>query len=319
MREEDLRLMRLLDELHLKYPFMGSRRLKDELAKLGHPINRKRVQRLMRAMGLQTLYPNKRTRNPNQAHRRFPYLLKGLTINRPNRVWASDVTYVAMARGFLYLVAIIDWASRAVLSWRLSNTLDADFCVEALQEAIARLGKPELFNTDQGAQFTGEDFRGVLQHHGIRINMDGKGRWVDNVFVERLWRSLKYEEVYLTAYETPKEARTSLANYFHFYNHERRHQTLGQTPRKRLYPNNGRGRLMSYTADTTTLVLGFIVQGMGSASISVVNAKDPWCVRGMAQGVFGPPNICILAILVLDSTFSLPGTAHQDYVASICA
>jgi putative transposase len=228
--EEDLSLMRRLDELHLKYPFLGSRRLKDELRKLGVSVNRKRVQRLMRLMGLEALYPRKRLSDPAKAHRRFPYLLKGLAIDRPNQAWATDVTYIPMARGFLYLVAILDWASRAVLSWRLSNTMDADFCVEALQEAIARFGKPEIFNTDQGAQFTGETFLGVLESHQIRISMDGKGRWVDNVFVERLWRSVKYEEVYLKAYETVNEARTSLAKYFHFYNHERRHQTLGQTP-----------------------------------------------------------------------------------------
>lgn len=228
--EKDLQLMRLLDELHLKYPFMGSRRLRDELKKRGHVINRKRVQRLMRVMGLEALYPRKRTSDPNKAHRRFPYLLKGLAIERPNHVWATDVTYVPMARGFLYLVAIMDWASRAVLAWRLSNTFDADFCVEALEEAIARFGRPEIFNTDQGAQFTCEAFLNVLERNDIRISMDGKGRWLDNVFVERLWRSVKYEEIYLKAYDTVAEAREGLANYFRFYNHERRHQTLGQTP-----------------------------------------------------------------------------------------
>lgn len=222
--------MRALDELHLTYPFMGSRRLKDELGKLGHAVNRKRVQRLMRLMGLEALYPRPRTSAPGKAHRRFPYLLSGLAIRRPNQVWATDITYIPMARGFLYLVAIVDWASRAVLAWRLSNTLEADSCVEALEEAIARFGKPEIFNTDQGAQFTAEAFLEVLERHEIRISMDGKGRWVDNVFVEPLWRSVKYEEVYLKAYETVAEARTSLANYFHFYNHERRHKALGQTP-----------------------------------------------------------------------------------------
>lgn len=227
---EDLRFMHLLDELHLKYPFMGSRRLRDELKAAGHDINRKRVQRLMRLMGLEALYPKKRTSTPASSHRRFPYLLKGLDITRANQVWAADVTYVPMARGFLYLVAIIDWASRAVLAWRLSNTLDADFCAEALEEAIARFGKPEIFNTDQGAQFTAEAFLNVLEMNHIRISMDGKGRWLDNVFVERLWRSVKYEDIYLKAYETPKEVRTGLANYFRFYNHQRRHQTLGTTP-----------------------------------------------------------------------------------------
>ncbi|OGI60287.1 MAG: integrase [Candidatus Muproteobacteria bacterium RIFCSPHIGHO2_01_FULL_61_200] len=229
--DEDLRLMRLLDELHLKYPFMGSRRLRDELKKLGVIANRKRVQRLMRLMGLEALYPRKRTSVPNKAHRVFPYLLRDLLIDRPNQVWATDITYIPMQRGFLYLVAIIDWASRAVLSWRLSTTMEVDFCVEALEEAIARYGVPEIFNTDQGAQFTSEAFLGVLERNQIRISMDGKGRWRDNVFVERLWRSVKYEEVYLKAYETVHEARSSLAKYFDFYNHERGHQSLNrQTP-----------------------------------------------------------------------------------------
>lgn len=226
--DEDLALMRRLDELHLKYPFMGSRRLRDELAKLGQRANRKRVQRLMPIMGIEALYPKKRTSVPHRAHRVFPYLLKGLTIDRANQAWAADITYIPMRRGFLYLVAIIDWASRAVLSWRLCNTMDAAFCVEALEEAIRRHGIPEIFNTDQGAQFTGEDFLGVLEQHKIRISMDGKGRWRDNVFVERLWRSVKYEEVYLKAYESVHEARTSLANYFYFYNHERGHQSLAK-------------------------------------------------------------------------------------------
>jgi len=229
--EADLVLMRVLDERHLKYPFMGSRRLRDELGKLGYTVNRKRIQRLMRLMGLEALYPRKRTSIPNKAHRVFPYLLRGLAIDRPNQVWATDITYIPMARGFLYLVAIVDWASRAVLSWRLSNTLEADFCVEALNEAIERFGVPEIFNTDQGAQFTSESFLTVLEQHQIRISMDGQGRWRDNVFVERLWRSVKYEEVYLKAYETVHEARTGLAKYFDFYNHERGHQSLKrQTP-----------------------------------------------------------------------------------------
>lgn len=229
--EEDLALMRTLDELHTRYPFMGSRRLVDECEKLGIFINRKRVQRLMRLMGLETLYPKPRTSLPGKAHRVFPYLLRDLTIEKPNHVWAADITYIPMRRGFLYLVAIVDWASRAVLSWRLSTTMEADFCVEALTEAIERHGKPEIFNTDQGVQFTSEAFLTVLEQHHIRISMDGKGRWRDNVFVERLWRSVKYEEVYLKAYETVPEARSALAKYFDFYNHERRHQSLNrQTP-----------------------------------------------------------------------------------------
>jgi putative transposase len=224
--EADLALMRLLDELHLKYPFMGSRRLRDALKKLGPTVNRKRIQRLMRLMGLEALYPRRRTSVPDKEHRVFPYLLRDLTIERPNEVWAADITYIPMRRGFLYLVAIVDWASRAVLSWRLSTTLEADFCVEALEEAIERFGTPAIFNTDQGAQFTSESFLSVLERHKIRISMDGKGRWRDNVFVERLWRSVKYEEVYLKAYDTVHGARTSLANYFDFYNHERGHQSL---------------------------------------------------------------------------------------------
>jgi putative transposase len=182
----------------------------------------------MRHMGIVALYPKRNTSRRNQAHRVYPYLLKDLTIDRPNQVWATDVTYIPMAKGFLYLVAIIDWYSRKVLSWRLSNTLDAEFCVEALEEALSRHGQPEIFNTDQGSQFTSEAFTGVLQDRGIRISMDGKGRWVDNVFVERLWRSLKYEEVYLRAYESVANAKGCIDRYFRFYNSERRHQSLAR-------------------------------------------------------------------------------------------
>ena len=228
---EDLMVMRRIDALHLRYPFMGSRRLRDELGKLGYAVNRKRVQRLMRLMGLEALYPRKRTSVPNKAHRLFPYRLRHLAIDHPNQVWAADITYIPMARGFLYLVAVVDWYSRSVLAWRLSNSMEADFCVEALEEAMVRYGKPEIFNTDQGAQFTSEAFLTVLERNQIRISMDGRGRWMDNVFVERLWRSVKYEEVYLKAYESVAEARGSLAKYFAFYNHERGHQSLNrQTP-----------------------------------------------------------------------------------------
>ena len=204
----------------------GSRRLRDELEKQGHLVNRKRIQRLMRLMGLETLYPKRRTSIPGKAHRIFPYLLKGLTIERPGQVWCTDLTYIPMRRGLCYLVAILDWASRAVLAWRLSTTMETDFCVDALTEAIERFGTPEIFNTDQGAQFTSEAFLTVLEQKHIRISMDGKGRWVDNVFIERLWRSVKFEEVYLKAYETVHEARASLAKYFDFYNHERVHRSF---------------------------------------------------------------------------------------------
>ena len=224
--EEDLRLMRLLDEGHLKHPFYGSRRLRDWLEDQGEIVNRKRVRRLMQRMGMQILYPKRKTSKPGQGHKIYPYLLKGLEINRANQAWATDITYIPMAKGFLYLVAIIDWYSRKVLSWHLSNTMDSHFCVEALEAALNHHGRPEIFNTDQGAQFTSEAFIGVLKNHGIAISMDGKGRWVDNVFVERLWRSLKYEEVYLKAYDNPAQARKGIGDYFRFFNQERRHQSL---------------------------------------------------------------------------------------------
>jgi len=226
--DDDLRVMRLIDEIHLRLPFYGSRRVVDELETLGEPVNRKRVQRLMRLMGLQALYPRARTSRPGKGHKVYPYLLRGLDIQRPNQVWASDISYIPMAKGFMYLVAIIDWHSRRVLSWRLSNTLDADFCVEALEEALQRYGTPEIFNTDQGAQFTSEAFTGVLSDRNVAISMDGKGRWLDNVFVERLWRSVKYEDIYLHAYETPAALRAGLTRYFDFYNTRRRHRALGR-------------------------------------------------------------------------------------------
>jgi putative transposase len=225
--DDDLELMRLIDEIHLELPFYGSRRLADELEDWAHgPVNRKRVQRLMRQMGLAALYPKRRTSSPGEGHKVYPYLLRGLTIERPNQVWAADICYVPMAKGFMYLVAIMDWHSRRVLSWRLSNTLDSAFCVEALEEALSRHGTPEIFNTDQGAQFTSEAFTRVLKAHDVAISMDGRGRWLDNVFVERLWRSVKYEDIYLRAYETPAALRTGLTRYFDFYNRRRRHAAL---------------------------------------------------------------------------------------------
>ena len=226
--EDDLAMMRLMDECHLQHPYYGSRRIRDWLEDRGHRVNRKRVQRLMRKMGLTALYPKRNLSRRNQAHRVYPYLLKGLSIDRANQVWAADVTYIPMSKGFVYLVAIIDWYSRKVLSWRVSNTMDADFCVEALEEALDRYGNPDIFNTDQGSQFTSEDFTKVLRERGTQISMDGKGRWVDNVFVERLWRSLKYEEVYLKAYDSVAQSRASIERYLTFFNTERRHQSLGR-------------------------------------------------------------------------------------------
>lgn len=229
--DQDLESMALIDRCHLKYPFYGSRRIRGWLADEGHQVNRKRVQRLMRTMGIAALYPKRNLSLANQAHKVYPYLLRNLTIDRPNHVWATDITFIPMARGFVYLVAIMDWYSRKVLSWRVSNTMDTRFCVEALEEAIETYGCPEIFNTDQGSQFSSADFTGVLKDHHIQISMDGKGRLVDNVFVERLWRSVKYEEVYLKAYDDVRSAKRSLAEYFRFYNSERRHQSLDdQTP-----------------------------------------------------------------------------------------
>lgn len=228
--EEDLKLMRRIDEMHMKRPFYGSRRIRDWLYEEGDDINRKHVQRLMRQMGIAALYPKKNTSKPGKGHKIYPYLLKGLEINRPNQVWCSDISYIPMAKGFVYLTVIMDWYSRKVLSWRLSNTMDSDFCVDALESALERHGAPEIFNTDQGAQYTSEAFTGTLKANDIKISMDGKGRWVDNVFVERLWRSVKYEEVYLKAYESMTDARSGLGQYLAFYNAERKHQTLGMTP-----------------------------------------------------------------------------------------
>jgi len=222
----DLELMRCIDELHLKYPFMGSRSIRDQLQGMGHRVGREHVSTLMKTMGIAALYRKPRLSKPHPEHKVYPYLLSGVEITRANRVWASDLTYIPMARGFCYLVVIMDWASRKVLAWRLSNTLDASFCTEALEEAIRNFGTPDIFNTDQGSQFTSDAFIGVLRSHGIAISMDGKGRWVDNVFVERLWRSVKYEDVYLKAYSSLGDARQGLREYFEFYNSQRRHQSL---------------------------------------------------------------------------------------------
>jgi putative transposase len=224
---EELELMRRIDELHLKHPFYGSRRIARELRGQGLQANRKRIQRLMRVMGLEAIAPKPRTSKPEPEHAIYPYLLRGLLIDRPNKVWASDITYVPLARGFGYLVAIMDWYSRRVLSWKLSNTLDSSFCVAALNEALLRFGQPEIFNTDQGAQFTAEAFTRVLLARGVKISMDGKGRCIDNVFVERLWRSLKYEEVYLNDYDDLVQARAGIGRYLEFYNYQRPHQALG--------------------------------------------------------------------------------------------
>jgi len=218
--------MRRIDEVHLDRPFYGSRRMTFELNETGHGINRKHVQRLMRVMDIVALVPRPGTSRPAPGHKIYPYLLRGVAITEPNHVWASDITYIPMARGFLYLVAIIDWASRAVLAWRLSNTMDTSFCIAALDEALARHGKPRIFNTDQGSQFTSQAFTGRLAAAGVAISMDGRGRFMDNIFIERLWRSIKYEEVHLKAYADGREARAGIGAWMTFYNHRRPHQAL---------------------------------------------------------------------------------------------
>lgn len=227
----NLELMRLIDAQFLEAPWYGSRQMARHLRREGYAVGRKRVRRLMGKMGLAPIYPRPRTSKPHPEHRVFPYLLRGLAIDRPNQVWCADITYLPMRRGFLYLVAVMDWATRKVLSWRVSNTLDAEFCLEALEEAMARFGTPEIFNTDQGSQFTSPRFTGLLQRAGVRVSMDGRGRWMDNVFVERLWRSLKYECVYLHAFETGSELRTGLTKWIGYYNAGRPHSALaGRTP-----------------------------------------------------------------------------------------
>jgi putative transposase len=229
--DADLAIMRRLDRLHLEFPFAGSRMLKGLLAAEGCKIGRRHVKTLMRRMGIEALYRRPRTTKPEPGHKIYPYLLRGIEITRPNQVWAMDITYIPMERGFVYLAAVLDWFSRRVLSWRVSITMEAAFCVETLEDALARHGKPEIFNTDQGSQFTGAAFTGVLIENGIGISMDGKGAWRDNVFVERLWRSVKYEEVYLKAYDTASEARASIGRYLDFYNRRRPHSSLdGTTP-----------------------------------------------------------------------------------------
>ena len=231
---EELFLMRLIDEEYTRLPFYGSRRMKAQLCGIGYPIGRERVQRLMRLMGLEAIFPGPNTSRRAREHKIYPYLLKGLGITRPNQVWSTDITYIRLAGGFLYLVAVIDWFSRYVLSWQLSNSLDTSFCVEALEDAF-RFRKPDIFNSDQGTQFTSEDFTSLLPGKEVAISMDSTGRALDNIFVERLWRSVKYEEVYLNDYQTVLDACQGLGRHFEFYNGERYHQSLGYKTPKTIY------------------------------------------------------------------------------------
>jgi len=257
--DDDLMLMKLIDRQYLATPFYGARKIAVELKKQkGLSVNRKRVRRLMQRMGIRAVYRRPRTTKPAPGHKIYPYLLRDMKITRPNQVWAADITYIPMARGFLYLVTIIDWYSRYVISWRLSNTLDTDFCIAALEEALGK-GKPEIFNTDQGSQFTSEAFTGLLKEHGVRISMDGKGSYNDNLFIERLWRTVKYEEVYLKAYEDGREARVSLGEYFHFYNTTRPHQSLGYLTPGEVYGNaveNGCNNMVESLVANTVGIAG---------------------------------------------------------------
>ncbi len=232
--EENLKLMRLLDEQYTRAPFYGSRKMTEWLRTKGVEVNRKRVSRLMKAMGIEAVYPKPKLSQPGEGHKIYPYLLGGVEVNRVNQVWSTDITYIRMAQGFVYLVAVMDWFSRYVLSWSLSLTMEVDFCVEALQRALRR-GRPEIFNSDQGSQFTSEKFTGELHAREIAISMDGRGRCMDNIFIERLWRSLKYEEVYLKDYASVMEARTDIERYLRFYNHERLHQSLDYRTPAALY------------------------------------------------------------------------------------
>jgi putative transposase len=226
LNAKDMELMRQIDEIHLLYPFYGSRKIRDELWDKGHDTGRDKVRRLMRRMGIEALYIKPRLSSSHPGHMKYPYLLRGLEITRTNHVWAADITYIPMSRGFCYLVAIMDWASRMVLSWRLSNTLDSAFCTDALEEAIEKYGCPDIFNTDQGSQFTTEAFTNILRSNSIGISMDGKGRWRDNVFIERLWKSVKYEDIYLKAYASMAKVKNGLASYFKFYNEKRWHNNF---------------------------------------------------------------------------------------------
>jgi putative transposase len=235
----NLEVMRLIDAQFLETPWYGSRQMARYLRRAGYEVGRKRVRRLMALMGLAPIYQRPRTTVPHPEHRIYPYLLRDLTIDRPNQVWCADISYIPMRRGFLYLVAIMDWFTRKVLAWRLSNTMDVEFCIEALEGALARFGRPEIFNTDQGSQFTSPRFTGILQAAGIRVSMDGRGRWLDNVFIERLWRSLKYECVYLHAFETGSDLRNGLSCWINYYNGERPHSALGGITPNEMYGTTG--------------------------------------------------------------------------------
>ena len=293
--EEDRVIMALIDRQYLARPYYGSRRMAAWLATQGHLVNRKRVQRLMRLIGRVAIYQRPNTSKAAMAHKVYPYLLGGLAIERINQVWCSDVPYIPMAKGFLYLVVIMDWVSRAVLAWRLFNTLGADFCIEALEEALSQYGRPEIFNTDQGSQFTSDDFTGTLKHHGITISMDGKGRCMDNIFVERLWRSLKYEEVYLKAYATVAEAKAGIGAWLSFYNEERQHQSLGYRTPRQIYEEGlwvcGRSALPNGSASPASSEVGEIrnVVRTGFECADSSRFSESTAARAFLSGPFWGP------------------------------
>jgi putative transposase len=297
---EDLAIMALIDRQYLARPYYGSRRMAAWLETQGQLVNRKRVQRLMRLLGLVAIYQRPNTSKPAAAHRIYPYLLGGLAVERSNQVWCSDVTYIPMAKGFLYLVVIMDWASRAVLTWRLSNTLGADFCAEALEEALSCYGRPEIFNTDQGSQFTSDDFTGILKRHGVRISMDGKGRCMDNIFVERLWRSLKYEEVYLRAYGTVAEAKAGIGAWLDFYNDERQHQSLGYRTPRQIYQEGlwicGRSALPTGSASPASRASSDSGEMLAFAHIPTGAAADKRLDIDQVEGRFAASASAMIAI-----------------------
>jgi putative transposase len=255
----ELLLLALIDAEYTRHPFYGSRKMVVHLATKGHPVNRKRVQRLMGVLGLAGMAPGPNTSRPHPQHKIYPYLLRGLNVSRPNQVWSTDITYIRLARGFAYLAAVIDWYSRKVLAWRLSNSLDSGFCVDCLEQSLRTFGSPEIFNTDQGCQFTSDAFTGVLTLHDIAISMDGRGRALDNIFVERLWRSVKHEDVYLKGYVTMPELHLGLTEYFDFYNTERPHQSLGNSTPVQVYQtaSGGGARITDkFVERKTTLKIG---------------------------------------------------------------
>ena len=277
----NLRLLRVIDEQFLETPFYGSRQITRWLRRQGDTVSRKRVRRLMRRLGVHAVCQRPRTSQSHPGHRIYPYLLRDLQITQPNHVWCTDVTYIPLQRGFLYLVAVMDWASRTVLSWRLSNTLEANFCVEALHEALERYGPPEIFNSDQGSQFTSVEFTDVLKEAGIRISMDGKGRWMDNVFIERLWRSLKYECVYLAEFATGSQARTEIGWWMDFYNRRRPHSSLNDRTPEEAYTDHGANRSLT-TETSPTLREGFGVGAHTAAELLIVFGDNPDRIRSEA-------------------------------------